>query len=166
MSNLHPYRHLVQLKAAPLILLGALSLFGCGYELRGIHQNTAAVPLSVSLAGDERALKDALGRELAMTGFVMTTNQGEPNIEIKDVQLRRYELVGVLTEIRLLLTANVTYNTPIGKQTHRVEATRSYQYNEAGLSSLDSKSEQIRLELNQALARRISEQYRSLNLKP
>lgn len=166
MSNLRPLHHLTRLKASVLVLLGAVTLSGCGYELRGMHQNTATVPLSVSLTGGERTLKDALGRELAMAGFVMTPSDGEPSIEIKAVELRRYELVGVLTEIRLLLTASVTYQTPQGKQTHRVEAARSYQYNEAGLSSLDSESDQIRLELNQTLARRISEQYRSLNPNP
>ncbi|MGO1781316.1 MAG: hypothetical protein ACTHZO_03010, partial [Moraxellaceae bacterium] len=75
---------------------------------------------------------------------------------------------GVLTEIRLVLSADVSYQTmeddePVTlSNTIRVE--RSYQYNEASVSTDDQQGDQTRDWLYNSLARRITDQYVALSL--
>ena len=89
-------------------------------------------------------------------------------INIDNVRFKRYELVGVLTEIRLVLSADVTYQTYQNAQpvtlTNPIQVERSYQYNEASVSTDDQQGSQIRDWLYDSLARRITDQYVAISL--
>ena len=89
-------------------------------------------------------------------------------IDISNVRFKRYELVGVLTEIRLVLSADVSYQTfENGKPVilkNAIQVDRSYQYNEASVSTDDQQGDQIRDWLYERLARRITDQYIAISL--
>ena len=89
-------------------------------------------------------------------------------IDISNVRFKRYELVGVLTEIRLVLSADVSYQTfENGKPVilkNAIQVDRSYQYNEASVSTDDQQGDQIRDWLYERLARRITDQYVAISL--
>jgi LPS-assembly lipoprotein len=89
-------------------------------------------------------------------------------IKVDNLRFRRYELVGVLTEIRLVLSADVTYDTYQNGQpvtlTNPIQVERSYQYNEASVSTDDQQGDQIRDWLYDSLARRITDQYVAISL--
>ena len=89
-------------------------------------------------------------------------------IDISNVRFKRYELVGVLTEIRLVLSADVSYQTiENGKPvtlTNPIQVERSYQYNEASVSTDDQQGDQVRDWLYDSLARRITDQYVAISL--
>ena len=89
-------------------------------------------------------------------------------ITINNVRFKRYELVGVLTEIRLVLSADVSYQTmENGKPitlSNPIQVERSYQYNEASVSTDDQQGDQIRDWLYDSLARRITDQYVAISL--
>lgn len=169
------------------VIGAAASLSGCGFQLRGydspmlfgvaktaviIEDNRLSFPLKLPLT---RRL-ETLGVDVIddMTAAnVVTNNQSagaEPiaAIEISNVRFQRYELVGVLTEIRLVLSANVTYQTTEnGKPvtlSNPIQVERSYQYNEASVSTDDLQGDQIRDWLYDSLARRITDQYVAISL--
>lgn len=105
------------------------------------------------------------------TNTSVTNNSGAEQIatiNVNNVRFKRYELVGVLTEIRLVLSADVTYQTiQDGKPvtlTNPIQVERSYQYNEATVSTDDQQGNQIRDWLYDSLARRITDQYVAINL--
>ena len=179
----------VLLSALPLftVIGAAAGLSGCGFQLRGydtpmlfgadktaviIEDNRISFPLKLPLT---RRL-EILGVDVIdnMTASDVVTNNksvgAEPiaAINISDVRFRRYELVGVLTEIRLVLSANVTYQTlENGKPvtlTNPIQVERSYQYNEASVSTDDLQGDQIRDWLYDSLARRITDQYVAISL--
>lgn len=89
-------------------------------------------------------------------------------IHISDVHFKRFELVGVLTEIRLVLSANVSYQVWQDGQlttiSNPILIERSYQYNEASVNVEDQQGKQIQEWLYSNLARRISDQYMALSL--
>ena len=89
--------------------------------------------------------------------------------------MQKYELVGVLTEVRLVLSADVTYQTlqtEVSSTGSRmpvivkspVQVERSYQFNEASVSVEDQQGEHVKDWLYDALARRITDQYVALSL--
>ena len=90
------------------------------------------------------------------------------SIKIDNLRFKNYELVGVLTEIRLVLSADVTYQTMKNGQpvtlTSPIQVERSYQYNEASVSTDDQQGTQIRGWLYDSLARRITDQYVAISL--
>ena len=171
----------------------AASLSACGFHLRGydapmrfdaaktaivIDDDRTSFPLKLPLT---RQL-EALGVDVVDSMTLVTTAQtgstpasirnssDEPiaTITVDNVRFKRYELVGVLTEIRLVLSADVTYQTvQNGKPvtlTNPIQVTRSYQYNEASVSTDDQQGIQIRDWLYDSLARRISDQYVAIGL--
>lgn len=135
-----------------------LNLTGCGFALRG---TTSPTPQTVSLNVNDPTLKTHLKKELALNGIKLadTTNQ----INITDSHIARYDLVGVLSEVRLVLTANVQYELNGKSHRHTLTATRSHQYNEAGVSSQDKEQAQVREWLYADIARQISEQVHTLS---
>lgn len=146
---------------------------GCGYQLRGgtstpiSSQKPITTPVRVSLdASVEPALSQSLNHQLLLLGYTQLPSSQNPDIYIKNLQLRRYELVGVLTEVRLVAAADVSYRTASGIVHHQVQSTRSYQYNEAAVGTTDSESGNTKTILYNDLARRIGEQYDSLNQNP
>ena len=169
-----------------LTILGTTSMLtGCGFQLRGynaplrfevaktaviIEDNRTSFPLKLPLT---RRL-ESLGVEIVDSKSVAdpTNNAASAEqiaiINVNNIRFKRYELVGVLTEIRLVLSADVTYKTMLdGKPvtlTNPVQVERSYQYNEASVSTDDQQGGQIRDWLYDSLARRIADQYVAINL--
>ncbi|MGP5210405.1 LPS-assembly lipoprotein LptE [Psychrobacter alimentarius] len=177
------------LAALPMFgIVGATAgLSGCGFQLRGydspmlfdaaktaviIEDNRISFPLKLPLTHR----LETLGVEVIdnMTVSDVMANNKNVNadpiaaINISNVRFKRYELVGVLTEIRLVLSANVTYQTTEnGKPvtlTNPIQVERSYQYNEASVSTDDLQGDQIRDWLYDSLARRITDQYVAISL--
>lgn len=177
------------LAALPMFaVVGATAgLSGCGFQLRGYDSPMLfGVDRTAVIIEDNRLsfpLKLPLTRRLETLGVdvidnmtaenVVTNNQSNgakpiAAINITNVRFKRYELVGVLTEIRLVLSANVTYQTTEnGKPvtlSNPIQVERSYQYNEASVSTDDLQGDQIRDWLYDSLARRITDQYVAISL--
>lgn len=149
------------MKALLTVLLSLVlgTLTACGYQLRGSNIHRAvSVNTPNSLYGI--AIKQNLHEELRLLGFDIDKKQ--PDIDITDIQFRQYELIGLLTEIRIVGTVTVTYHLPTGDITHTLTAERSYQYNQANITSVDKHSQKVHEWLKQALAKQVSEQYYAL----
>lgn len=187
-ANKHRGQKLVTILLASLPMFAVLStaatLSGCGFQLRGydaplkfdvdktaviIEDNRTSFPLKLPLT---RSL-EALGIEVVDSIAVIenanrATADQIATITINNVRFKRYELVGVLTEIRLVLSADVSYQTlENGKPvtlTNPIQVERSYQYNEASVSTDDQQGTQIRDWLYDSLARRITDQYVAIAL--
>lgn len=177
------------LTALPMFaVLGAgLSLSGCGFQLRGydapmlfdvnktaviIEDNRTSFPLKLPLVSRLKALGVEVIDNMTLAD-VANNNQkagAEPiaAITVNNVRFKRYELVGVLTEIRLVMSADVSYQSiENGKPvtlTNPIQVERSYQYNEASVSTDDQQGDQIRDWLYDSLARRITDQYVAIAL--
>lgn len=179
------------LASLPMVtVLGSASLLtGCGFHLRGydaplrfevaktaiiVEDNRISFPLKLPLT---RRL-EALGVDVVdgITMIESAANSAAANtdaeqiasIKIDNLRFKNYELVGVLTEIRLVLSADVTYQTMKNGQpvtlTSPIQVERSYQYNEASVSTDDQQGNQIRGWLYDSLARRITDQYVAISL--
>lgn len=170
-------------------VLGAASILtGCGFHLRGydaplsfdsvktaviIEDNRTSFPLKLPLTRRLEALGVDVVDSMAVIENASNSNSGVAaeqiaTINVNNVRFKRYELVGVLTEIRLVLSADVTYQTVQDGQpvtlTNPIQVERSYQYNEASVSTDDQQGSQIRDWLYDSLARRITDQYVAINL--
>lgn len=166
-----------------LTVVGTTSLLsGCGFQLRGydapLRFEMAKTALIIDDSRTSFPLKLPLTHRLKSLGVDVV--EGDPAkdpaanngqiaiIKVDNVRFKRYELVGVLTEIRLVISANVTYNTmQDGKPvtlSNPIQVERSYQYNEASVSTDDQQGTQIRDWLYESLARRIADQYVAINL--
>lgn len=181
----------VLLASLPMItVLGSASvLTGCGFHLRGydtplrfdvaktaiiVEDNRISFPLKLPLTQRLEALGVDVVDSITMieSAANSTTSNTDPEqiatITVNNVRFRRYELVGVLTEIRLVLSADVTYQTVQNGQpvtlTNPIQVERSYQYNEASVSTDDQQGNQIRDWLYNSLARRITDQYVAIGL--
>lgn len=177
------------LAALPMfaVLGTAAGLSGCGFQLRGydapmllnvaktaviIEDNRTSFPLKLPLTQQ----LETLGVDVIdnMTAATVADNNQQAGaapvaaITINNVRFRRYELVGVLTEIRLVLSADVSYQTvENGKPmtlSNAIQVERSYQYNKASVNTDDQQGDQIRDWLYDSLARRITDQYVAISL--
>ena len=177
------------LAALPMFAIvgAAASLSGCGFQLRGydtpmlfdvaktaviIEDNRTSFPLKLPLT---RHL-EALGVDVIdnMTLADVANNNQKTGAEtiaaitVNNIRFKRYELVGVLTEIRLVISADVSYQSmDNGKPvtlSNPIQIERSYQYNEASVSTDDQQGDQIREWLYDSLARRITDQYVAIAL--
>ena len=171
-----------------LAIVGATaSLSGCGFQLRGydapmlfdvaktaviIEDNRTAFPLKLPLTKRLEALGVNVITNMTLTD-VASNNQNVgaetiAAITVNNVRFKRYELVGVLTEIRLVISADVSYQSiDNGKPvtlSNPIQVERSYQYNEASVSTDDQQGDQIREWLYDSLARRITDQYVAIAL--
>lgn len=177
------------LAALPMFaVIGATAgLSGCGFQLRGydtpmlfgvaktaviIEDNRTSFPLKLPLTRRLETLSVDVIDNMT-TADVVNNNQragAEPiaAIDISNVRFKRYELVGVLTEIRLVLSAHVSYQTiENGKPvtlSNPIQVERSYQYNDASVSTDDQQGDQVRDWLYDSLARRITDQYVAISL--
>ena len=160
------------------------TLSGCGFQLRGYDAPlTFNVAKTAVIIEDNRTsfpLKRPLTRRLEALGIevvdsiavIENANRADADqiaaITVNNVRFKRYELVGVLTEIRLVISADVSYQTlENGKPvtlTNPIQVERSYQYNEASVSTDDQQGAQIRDWLYDSLARRITDQYVAISL--
>lgn len=150
-----------------LLCLSTLGLGGCGFALRGTAPSTLAIAsehrqTQIILEDNQTAftLKAPLTQKLNLLGI--QTDSGNNVIKIDNLRFRRYELVGTLTEVRLVLMANVSYTLNGKTTTNPVQVEHSYQFNEASVSTLDQQGDKVRVWLYDALAERIAEQYRAL----
>lgn len=169
-------------------IVGATAnLSGCGFQLRGydapmlfdvaktaviIEDNRTAFPLKLPLTKQLEALGVDVITKMTLAD-VASNNQkiGTETIAaitVNNLRFKRYELVGVLTEIRLVISADVSYqsmdNGKLVTLTNPIQVERSYQYNEASVSTDDQQGEQIREWLYDSLARRITDQYVAIAL--
>lgn len=171
------------------VLLGSpLLLSSCGFHLRGYDAPMAYSVGSTVLSINEddivsfrikRPLKqrlnavginvvDDIGRQINSSNQLYTST-----IKVSNVQLKRYELVGVLTEVRLVLSADVIYETLNNSDgassapmivKNKVQVERTYQFDEASVSIEDKQGAQIQDWLYDNLSQRIADQYVALNL--
>lgn len=155
---------------------------GCGFHLRGYNapMQFEVKNVIVKLDDDRTSfdLKLPLTQQLEAVGLNVVDGIGEKintanqtrtaSISINNVRFKRYELVGILTEIRLLLTADVTYHLTINGEevviTNPMQVERSYQYNKASVNVADQQGTQIRDWLYDNLAQQIADQYVALSL--
>lgn len=154
--------HLIK---ASLVAVSVMTLTACGFALRGINENSlklAPAYSQVNIITEDNALaygfKHKLATRLAQLG-VSTSSDANHTIMVQNLRYRRYELLGVLTEVRLLMMADVTYQINGNSVTHPIQVERSYQYNEAGVATSDQQGEQAKNWLQDNLAERIAEQY-------
>ncbi|MGP5273892.1 LPS-assembly lipoprotein LptE [Psychrobacter faecalis] len=177
------------LTALPMFaVLGAgISLSGCGFQLRGydapmlfdvnktaviIEDDRTSFPLKLPLVSRLKALGVEVIDNMTLADVANNNRKAgaEPiaAITVNNVRFKRYELVGVLTEIRLVMSADVSYQSiENGKPvtlTNPIQVERSYQYNEASVSTDDQQGDQIRDWLYDSLARRITDQYVAIAL--
>lgn len=161
-----------------LVAILTLGVSGCGFALRGTNDSLQVAPQfqSVQIATDGTSeaitLKQPLIKHLQMRGVAYHQNANSaktganvnnPNsIALNNVHFRRYELVGTLTEVRLVLMANVEYR--FGDKTYQypLQVERNYQYNEVSVVAVDGQGNKAKTWLYDNLAERIAEQYRSL----
>ncbi|AWT49557.1 hypothetical protein DLE54_08590 [Psychrobacter sp. YP14] len=171
------------------VLLGSpLLLSSCGFHLRGYDAPMAYSVGSTVLSINEddivsfrikRPLKqrlnavginvvDDIGRQINSSNQLYTST-----IKVSNVQLKRYELVGVLTEVRLVLSADVIYETLNNSDgassapmivKNKVQVERTYQFDEASVSIEDKQGAQIQDWLYDNLSQRIADQYVALSL--
>lgn len=156
-----------------LLTISTLAMTACGFALRGSHQTQIpphSQKVALVLQDDTQtfALKRPLQQKLTLVGI--TDAQSDNQITVSNVRFRRYELVGTLTEVRLVMMADVTYtlqkNGQISKKSMPIQVERSYQYNEASVVALDEQGNKAKLWLYDNLAERIAEQYRMLAITP
>lgn len=170
------------LVAAPLMLSS------CGFHLRGYDSPMTYMAQTTSLSLNDNdptsfRLKQPLTQRLNAVGVNVIDNIGRQinssdkqytsSIRVENVKLKRYELVGVLTEVRLVLSADVFYETLNNDQgqasepmivKNQVQVERTYQFDEASVSTDDKQGKQIEEWLYRNLAQRITDQYVALNL--
>ncbi|WP_227430055.1 hypothetical protein [Psychrobacter sp. I-STPA6b] len=155
---------------------------GCGFHLRGYDapMNMEVKHVAIKLDDSRNAftLKQPLIQQLESVGINVVDDIEKQihqshhlniaSITVSNIRFKRYELVGVVTEIRLLLAADVTYQTLQGGKpiqvSNPIEVERSYQFNKASVSVEDQQGEQIRDWLYDTLAQRITNQYVALSL--
>ena len=179
----------VLLAALPMFaVVGATaSLSGCGFQLRGygapmlfdvaktaviIEDNRTSFPLKLPLTKQLEALGVDVITNMTLADVASNNQRAGAEtiaaITVNNVRFKRYELVGVLTEIRLVISADVSYQSmDNGKPvtlTNPIQVERSYQFNEASVSTDDQQGDQIRDWLYDSLARRITDQYVAIAL--
>lgn len=148
-----------------LVCLAMLSLSGCGFALRGtddsLHISPAHQRVSIQAQDTPEAfaLKQPLTKYLNLRGVSLATGN---TISLDNVRFRQYKLIGTLTEVRLVLMADITYQIGEQKHAYPLQVERSYQYNEASVATLDGQGDQAKAWLYDALAERIAEQYRAI----
>ena len=177
------------LAALPMFaVLGATAgLSGCGFQLRGYDApmllNVAKTAVIIEDNRTSFPLKRPLTRRLETLGVEVISNMTADEIartnkqagakpiaviNIEDLNFKSYELLGVLTEIRLVISAKVSYQTTENGQpvtlTNPIQIERSYQYNDASVNTDDQQGDQVREWLYDSLARRITDQYAALSL--
>ena len=169
-------------------VIGATAaLSGCGFQLRGydapmlldvaktaviIEDNRTSFPLKLPLTKNLETLGVDVVSNITADEVARNNKQAGAQpmaiINIEDLSFKSYELVGVLTEIRLVISANVNYQTMENGQpitlSNPIQIERSYQYNDASVSTDDQQGNQITEWLYDSLARRITDQYAALSL--
>lgn len=150
-------------------------LTGCGFQLRGYSNPVSQIQhhtqLNFGNSSTDIAVKNTLKQQLNQLGIPTSENQSNrihsPNqIKVSNIQLQTYQLRGLLTEIRLVMTADVHYEVlqqgKLQNIHNTIQVQRSYQYDQATLATDNPQAEQITLWLYDNLAERIVNQYMAL----
>lgn len=151
-------------------------LTACGFALRGYETPVTAIAAPVSfILGNKQedfAVKRALHNQFKQLNIPTADAPNPstttlPSIQVANIKLQNYQLRGILTEIRLVLSADVRYrimeNGSPKVITNNIQVQRSYQYNQASVSTDNPQAEQIKVWLYDNLAQRITDQYMALN---
>lgn len=153
--------------AVSTLCVSVLALSGCGFALRGTQQlHTPVAHQTVQLSLDDNQeslhLKQAMTKHLSMMGLQhgVSTNQ----IDVQNLKFRRYKLIGTLTEVRLVLSANITIRMGETATSMPMQVEQSYQYNEASVVTLDQQGEESKKWLYDQLGERIVARYRAMTL--
>lgn len=147
-----------------LAVLSALTLSGCGFALRGMSEDLQidsahqTVQLNLDDSQENLHLKQAITKHLKL--MHLSTGLSTNQIRVDNLHFRRYELVGTLTEIRLVLSATVKIMVGDKTTTTVMQVEQSYQYNEASVITLDQQGEESKGWLYDQLGERIAERYR------
>ncbi|MBW4016507.1 hypothetical protein HG534_09360 [Moraxella osloensis] len=156
----------------------------CGFHLRGydapMSQNIPTTELIFHNSPEDYAVKNALKKQLDQLSINTqdrvidnkATNQSNAtlpaSIEVKNIRLQNYQLRGILTEIRMVLSAEVSYRAIENGQprtlTNTIQVQRSYQYDQGVVATDNPQAEQIKVWLYDNLAQRIADQYVALSL--
>ena len=156
----------------------------CGFHLRGydapMSQNIPTTELIFHNSPEAYAVKNALKKQLHQLSINTqdrvinknATNQSNTalpaSIEVKNIRLQNYQLRGILTEIRMVLSAEVSYRAIENGQprtlTNTIQVQRSYQYDQGVVATDNPQAEQIKVWLYDNLAQRIADQYVALSL--
>lgn len=148
------------------LCVSVLAVSGCGFALRGTDKSLHVAPQHQSVqitttgTSEATALKQPLIKHLQMRGVDYAPSANA--IRLDNVHFRRYDVVGTLTEVRLVLLADVVYEFNGQKHSYPLQVERSYQYNEASVVAVDGQGDKAKTWLYDNLAERIAEQYRSL----
>lgn len=156
----------------------------CGFHLRGydvpMSQNISTTELIFNNTPEAYAVKNSLKKQLDQLSINTqdrvidknATNQSNTtlpaSIEVKNIRLQNYQLRGILTEIRMVLSAEVSYRAIENGQprtlTNTIQVQRSYQYDQGVVATDNPQAEQIKVWLYDNLAQRIADQYVALSL--
>lgn len=156
----------------------AVHVTACGFHLRGYASPMSVfIPTTSLIFGNSLAdvsVKNALNDKFSLLSVKTNTvtpvsaNSSQPSIQVQNIRLQNFQLRGILTEIRMVMSADVTYNTlqngKIVSQTNTIQVQRSYQYDQASVNTDNPQAEQIQNWLYDALAERIADQYMALTL--
>lgn len=151
-----------------------VALAGCGYQLRadvpdggsvlGVHHAI----IDVTVDNDERFYQ-TLAQKLKHLGIFINTKTPEATlpdaIYVQTPKVQSYRLVGVLTEIRMVLSATIDYHIHDQVYSMPIQVSRSYQHNHASVTAIDAQANEVLTWLYDDLATRISEQYQALHQK-
>lgn len=158
--------------------LTATQLTACGFALRGYHtpisQNIPKTQLIFGNSPEDIAVKNAVKQQFSQFAIQTedTTADNVSNhvasIQVSNIKLQTYQLRGILTEIRLVMSADVRYQVLKDGSpktlTNTIQVQRSYQYDQATVATDNPQAEQIKVWLYDNLAQRIADQYMALNL--
>ncbi|BFM99875.1 hypothetical protein MOXK02_14340 [Moraxella sp. K02] len=156
----------------------------CGFHLRGydapMSQNIPTTELIFNNTPEDYAVKNSLKKQLHQLSIntqdrvidknaTTQSNTTLPaSIEVKNIRLQNYQLRGILTEIRMVLSAEVSYRAIENGQprtlTNTIQVQRSYQYDQGVVATDNPQAEQIKVWLYDNLAQRIADQYVALSL--
>ena len=156
----------------------------CGFHLRGydapMSQHIPTTELIFNNTPEAYAVKNSLKKQLDQLSIntqdrvidknaTTQSNTTLPaSIEVKNIRLQNYQLRGILTEIRMVLSADVSYRAIENGQprtlTNTIQVQRSYQYDQGVVATDNPQAEQIKVWLYDNLAQRIADQYVALSL--
>lgn len=182
------------------------ALSACGFHLQGqqphasANTHTSNISTQLPVLIDAQTSKSAYALRLSLLkqltrydadAHIADTNDQQEQatlaslgveaanrISIDDVSIQKYQLAGLLTEVRLTMTAKIRYHihnhvhnihdtstTHDGTFTHHrtLMVERSYQYNQTSVSVEDLQRTQTEIELYHAMAQRIADQYIALS---
>lgn len=143
-------------------LLLTILMAGCGYAPRDyLNPNSSGELVAIDIASNDSALTQALRRQFALLG-IQTATDTQSDVRLNQIELQRYQLVGVLGEVRLVLSATASYNINGVWHTYPIVVSTSYQHNKADPNVDDPEGHQTTKWLHQALASRVAEQYYAL----